>query len=61
MRDQPPPGPPPFPPELARCRCGTTSFDTDDHTNACPLGPTPPLSTNPSPSTRDVPEWQRPF
>lgn len=31
--------PPPFPRELGRCRCGTASFDANDHANACPLGP----------------------
>lgn len=39
--------PPPFPRELSRCRCGTPSFDPGDHAAPCPLGPTPPLSSNP--------------
>jgi hypothetical protein len=48
-----------FPRELARCTCGTRSLDRDDHANTCPLGPTPPLSSNPTwPSTYDPPEWR---
>jgi hypothetical protein len=48
-----------FPHELARCTCGTPSFNRDDHANTCPLGPTPPLSSNPSrPLTRDLPEFR---
>lgn len=57
MRNQPDDAPPEFPRELARCRCGTPSFEPNDHANACPLGPTPPLSTNPSASTPDDPGW----
>lgn len=46
-----------FPRELARCTCGTRSFDRDDHTNSCPLGPMPPLSTDSTPpATYDLPE-----
>lgn len=62
MPDQPITDEPEFPRDLARCRCGSPSFDADDHSNACPLGPTPPLSTNPAASTLDAPVWWlRPF
>lgn len=48
-----------FPRELARCTCGTRSFERGDHANTCPLGPKPPLSSNPTePTTLDAPEWQ---
>lgn len=53
--------PPPFPCELSRCRCGTPSFDPAAHAAPCPLGLTPPLSTNPVGSADRVPEWQRGF
>lgn len=47
-----------FPPELRRCTCGTPSFNRHDHSSVCPLGPTPPLSSNPDywPPTRRLPE-----
>jgi hypothetical protein len=48
-----------FPRELARCTCGTRSFERDDHANTCPLGPNPPLSSNPTePVTLGQPEWR---
>lgn len=47
-----------FPRELARCTCGTQPFYRGDHANRCPLGPTPPLSTDlTEPPTFDLPEW----
>ncbi|KUI13451.1 hypothetical protein AU191_16815 [Mycolicibacterium acapulense] len=39
-----------FPHELARCTCGTRSFERDDHANTCALGPNPPLSSDPTDS-----------
>lgn len=46
-----------FPRELARCTCSTASWDADDHANTCPLGPTPPLSSDRATRpTRDLPE-----
>lgn len=53
--------PQPFPRELSRCRCGTPSFDPNDHANSCPLGPTPPPSTNPNASADHLDVWQRGF
>lgn len=46
-----------FPRELARCTCDTPSFNREDHANTCPLGPTPPLSSDhAAQATRDLPE-----
>lgn len=40
-----------------RCTCSTPSWHPDDHANTCPLGPTPPTSSNPTrPVTRHLPE-----
>ncbi|WP_181025263.1 hypothetical protein [Mycobacterium kansasii] len=53
------PDKPEFPPELARCTCGTASFDPDDHANTCRLGTTPSLSSDPL-AAADLrpPEWR---
>jgi hypothetical protein len=53
------PSEPEFPPELARCTCGTRSFDPDDHANTCRLGSTPPLSSDPHANGDPrPPEWR---
>ncbi len=46
-----------FPTELARCTCGTASFNRDEHADTCPLGPTPRLSNDRNwPQTNDLAE-----
>lgn len=46
-----------FPRELARCTCNTPSFDRDDHTNTCALGPAKFVSSDRGwPATSDLPE-----
>lgn len=41
-------GEPEFPPELARCTCGTPSHCEADHDYGCRLGEYPPLSSAPA-------------